>query len=119
MHRDLHQVTCALACLVAVGALWAQDPPASTALPDGVVAAREAQLLTRLKQETDAPPVEGENAAARQRGLDELIADASKLVTLTTSDKLKYDCLSIQLQALNMRLTRWPGEPGNERRLAD
>jgi hypothetical protein len=92
--------------------LMAQPSPQTAGpLPDSVVAAREAQLLLRLRDEQSRTSPEPDSTQA-QRRLETLITEAAQLASLTQQSSLRLECLSIQLQALYLRITRWPQDVG-------
>lgn len=77
----------------------------------------QAALVARIRKALIAPPAVLDPAFVRHR-LDVLVEDCQTLERIAPPGVLKYQALSLQLQALYARIERWPDEPQTDHRLA-
>ena len=86
-------------------------PPAGS-LP--AAAPDHARLLEQLHKRLAKPPAANADPTRVKQRLDEIIVDATTLAGAAAGGPLEMSARSIQLQAIHLRVSRWPAEPQSE-----
>ncbi len=111
-----------LVCLVLFGGsvCAAQEAGASgkEKVADREASQQQAQLNQRLQMEL-SPQSPGSDPQQTQRRLQQIIQDAAHLADSSDNAQIKFQCYSLQLQAVQSLIQRWPADPETDRRLAD
>jgi len=76
----------------------------------------QAALLARIRKSLVTPDPIAEGQAVKKQ-LDQLIDDTGRLAAITEPGPLQLQSLSLQMQSLYTRITRWPDDPKVDRML--
>lgn len=84
----------------------AEESPLTSAENSAMV-----RLLSQLQKRIEQPPAADATPEQIRQRLDEIIVDATTLIDQASASRLRMTARSLQLQAIYLRLSRWPKDP--------